>query len=85
MVQTIETHFQQNSTHGIFVAFIAGVLGYLQVLSPSPSTFESTCKVIAQISIIIGFLIAVITLVIKCKEFYTTFFKEEKVVKRKKA
>lgn len=85
MIQTIETHIQQNSVHGMCFAFIAGILGNLQTIPPNPTTFETTCKVIAQISIIIGFLIAVITLIIKCKELYTTFFVPDKPAKRRKA
>lgn len=84
MVQCIENHIQQNPLPGMFFAFISGIFGYIQAVPVNPSTLEYVCKVVGQISIIIGFLIAILTLVIKSKEFYITFIKKEKTVRKRK-
>jgi energy-converting hydrogenase Eha subunit A len=81
MVLCIEAHVQEHPIPGIIFAFLSGIFGWIQAQVVNPSSLERFCKVIGQISIIIGFLIAIITLIIKAKEFYTTFFKKEKVTK----
>lgn len=75
VVHTIETQVNEHSLHGMFFAFIAGILGNIQ--HPSPSTLEIVVKVAANLSILFGCLIGFITLIVKCKELHTKFFKTD--------
>lgn len=79
VLHTIETQVSEHSLHGMFFAFIAGILGNVQHISPSPTSFDTVVKVIANLSIILGFLIALITFAVKCKEMHTTFFKNKEL------
>lgn len=81
VLHSIENQVSEHSLHGMCFAFIVGILGNIPH-APTPTSFDSIVKVIANVSIILGFLIAIMTFAVKAKEVHATFFKGKIVRKR---